>query len=119
MDIRGDLIFDGFGPVPGAPNSHDEHGLDLLSDVARDIPLAEVSDLNPGQVASPKDGGLDPAPQAVPSSVMDLNTGLTSEGAYDSGPLDSYLDAGSGPRAPEPIDPGWAPVMEFTASDVF
>ena len=25
-DIRRDLIFNGFGPVPGAPDSHDEHG---------------------------------------------------------------------------------------------
>ena len=33
-DIRGDLIFDGFGLVPGAPDSHDEDGLDLLSDNA-------------------------------------------------------------------------------------
>ena len=30
-DIHGDLIFDGFGPTPGAPNGHDEHDLDLLS----------------------------------------------------------------------------------------
>ena len=36
-DIRGDLIFDGFGPVPVAPDSHDEHDLDLLSDNARNI----------------------------------------------------------------------------------
>ena len=28
--IRGDLFFDGFRPMPGAPNGHDEHGLDLL-----------------------------------------------------------------------------------------
>ena len=69
-DIQGDLIFDGFGPASGAPNSHDEHGLDLLSDDAWDITPAEASDLNPGQVASPKDRGLDPAPQAVPSSAM-------------------------------------------------
>ena len=33
-DIRGDLIFDGFEPMPGAPDIHDEHGLDLLSDNA-------------------------------------------------------------------------------------
>ena len=33
-DIRGDLIFNGFGPAPGAPDSHDEHDLDLLSDNA-------------------------------------------------------------------------------------
>ena len=31
-DIRGDLIFDGFGHVSGAPNNHDEHDLDLRSD---------------------------------------------------------------------------------------
>ena len=30
-DIHGDLIFNGFDPMPGASDSHDEHGLDLLS----------------------------------------------------------------------------------------
>ena len=38
-DIRGDLIFNRFGPVPGAPGSHDEHGLDLLSDNVEMSPL--------------------------------------------------------------------------------
>ena len=47
-DIRGDLIFDGFGPAPGAPDSLDEHGLDLLSDSARDIIPEAAPDLNPG-----------------------------------------------------------------------
>ena len=28
-DIRGDLIFDGFEPMPGAPHSHDEHDITL------------------------------------------------------------------------------------------
>ena len=46
-DIRGDLIFDGFELVPGAPGSHAEHGLDLLSDNARDITPAVAPDLNP------------------------------------------------------------------------
>ena len=50
-DIRGDFIFNGFGPMPGAPDSHDEHGLDLLSDSAQDIILAAAPDLNPEQVA--------------------------------------------------------------------
>ena len=59
-DIRGDLIFDRFEPTPGAPDSHDEHGLDLLSDSARDIIPEAALDLNPGQVALPMDGGLDP-----------------------------------------------------------
>ena len=51
-DIRGDLIFDGFGPMPGVPNCHDEHGLDLLSDNTRDIAPAGAPDLNPGQIDS-------------------------------------------------------------------
>jgi len=38
-DIRGDLIFDGFGPVSKAPDNHDKHGLDLLPDDARDLNL--------------------------------------------------------------------------------
>ena len=47
-DIRGDLIFEEFGPSPGAPSSHDEHGLDLPSDDAWDITsLVKSSNLNP------------------------------------------------------------------------
>ena len=60
-DVRGVLIFDGFGPTPGAPNSHDEHGLDLLSDNIRDVAPAVAPDLNPGQIASSEDGWMDPA----------------------------------------------------------
>ena len=59
-DIRGDLIFDGFEPAPGTPDSHDEHGLNLLSDNARDVIPEAASDLHLGQVALPMDGGLDP-----------------------------------------------------------
>ena len=55
-DIRGDLIFEGFGPTPGASNSHGEHDLDLLSDSIRDIAPAAALDLNPGQIASSEDG---------------------------------------------------------------
>ena len=33
-DIHGDLIFDGFGPAPGASNNYNGHGLELLSDDA-------------------------------------------------------------------------------------
>ena len=31
-DTRGDLIFDGFEPLPSAPHGHDEHDLALPSD---------------------------------------------------------------------------------------
>ena len=44
-DIRGDLIFDGFGPVPGALDSHDGHGLDLLSNNAQNVIPAIAPDL--------------------------------------------------------------------------
>ena len=82
--IRGDLIFDGFGPVPGAPDSHDEHGLDLLSDNARDITPAVAPDLNPEQVVLPKDGGVDHAPRAAHSSAVEPNTCLTTTKKYTS-----------------------------------
>ena len=62
-DICGDLIFDGFGPMPGAPNGLDEH--DLLSDNARDTIPAVAPDLNPEQFALPKDGGVDPAQRSA------------------------------------------------------
>ena len=107
-DICGDLIFDGFGPVPGAPDSHDEHGLDLLSENARDVAAAGAPDLNLGQIASPKDGWMDPAPPATHSSAVQPNTGLPSKEAYDSGPPDSYPVVGSGPHTLELAEPGWA-----------
>ena len=118
-DIRGDLIFNGFEPVPGAPDSHDEHGLDLLSDSTRDIIPEAALDLNPGQVAVPRDGGLDPAPQAAHLSAGESNTGPTAVEACDPGPPDSYPAVGPGPLTLEPVEPGWAPVMEFTAADIF
>ena len=31
-DIRGDLIFDGFEPLPSVPHGHNEHDLALPSD---------------------------------------------------------------------------------------
>ena len=105
--------------MPGASDSHDGHGLDLLSDNARDITPVVAPNLNPEEAALHKDGGMDPAPQAVHSSAVEPNTGLTSGEACGSGPPYSYPVVGSGPRAPEPAEPSSAPVMEFTAADIF
>ena len=101
-DVRGDLIFDGFEPAPGAPDSHDEHGLDLLSNGARCIIPEAALDLNPGQVPLPMDGGLDPAPQAAHLSAVEPNVGLTSMETYNPGPPDSYPAVGPGPLTLEP-----------------
>ena len=118
-DTHGDLIFDGFEPAPGAPDSHDEHGLDLQSDNAWDIIPEAAPDLHPRQVVLPMDGGLDPAPQAAHSSVVEPNTCPTFVEACYPGLPDSYPAVGPGPLALEPAEPGWASVMEFTAADIF
>ena len=45
-DIRGDLIFDGFKPMSGVSDSHDEHDLDLPSDSVCEIAPAAAPTLN-------------------------------------------------------------------------
>ena len=67
----------------------------------------------------PKDGGVDPAPQAAYSSALEPNTGLTSVETCNPGPSDLYSVVGSDPHTLEPVEPGWAPVMEFTTADMF
>ena len=95
------------------------HGLDLLSDSARDIAPAGVPDLNQGKIAQPGDGWMDPAPEAAHPSAVEPNTDFTPKEACDTGPPDSYPGVGSSPRTPEPAESGWALVMEFTAADIF
>ena len=46
-NFRGDLIFDGFEPMSGAPHNHDEHDLALPSDCVREITPATTLALNP------------------------------------------------------------------------
>ena len=62
---------------------------------------------------------MDPTPEAAHSLAVEPNTDFTHKEACDAGPLDSYPAVGSNPRTPEPAESGWAPVMEFTAADIF
>ena len=64
-DIHGDLIFDGFGPAPGAPDSHDEHDITLPSESIREIASATTPAVNPEQIAPSESGGIDPAMEAA------------------------------------------------------
>ena len=64
-DSRGDLIFDGFEPMSGAPHSHDGHDLALSSDSVREIPPAATPAFNPEQIAPSEDGWMDPATEAA------------------------------------------------------
>ena len=59
-DIRGDLIFDGFEPVSGAPNSHDEHDLDLPSDSIRGIAPAAAREAIRSRLCHSRTGGWTP-----------------------------------------------------------
>ena len=60
-DIRGDLIFDGFGPLPCASHGRDEYDLALPSDSVQEIAPAAAPTLNSEPVAPSMDGWMDPA----------------------------------------------------------
>ena len=76
-DIRGDLIFDGFEPLPCAPRDHDEDDLALPSDSVQEIAPAASPTLNSEPVAPSADGWMDPATEASPSAAIEPNIDLT------------------------------------------
>ena len=64
-----------------------------------------------------EDEGLDAASRAAIPKAIEPNTSLVLCEACDSKVSDSFPDSGS--SAPLPIEPNWAPIMEFTAADIF
>ena len=62
---------------------------------------------------------MDPAKEAAPSTVIELNTDPTSYEAGIIGPSDPTPATGSKPRTTVPIESDLAPVMEFTSADIF
>ena len=70
-DIRGDLIFDGFEPMSGAPHNHDEHDVTLPSDNVWEIASATTPAFNPEQVTPSESGGMDPAMEAALSVAIE------------------------------------------------
>ena len=105
--------------MSGAPNSHDEHDLDLPSDNVWEIAPAAAPGINPKQIAPSEDGWMDPATEATHSSALELNTDPTSYEAGVIGPSNSSLATGSEPCRSVPIKSDWAPIMEFTSADIF
>ena len=87
-DIRGDLIFDGFEPMTGAPYSHDEHDLDLPSDGVREIAPTAAPALNPELIVPSEDGWMDPAKEAAHSSALGPNIDFISKDICVIGPSD-------------------------------
>ena len=87
-DIPGDLIFDGFEPMPDAPHSRDEQ-----EDSVRKIASVATPAINPEQIAPSKSGGIDPATEAALSAAIEPNTNLVLCKARDSKVPDSSPDS--------------------------
>ena len=60
---------------------------------------------------------MDPAVEAALSVAIEPDTNLVPCEARDSEVPDSSPD--SEPPMPPPIESDWAPIMEFTAADIF
>ena len=116
-DLRGDLIFDGFEPQPSAPHCHDGHDLALPPNSALEAAPASAPTLNSEPTAPIEDGWLDTALGAAISTVIEPNTSSILCEDRDSKEPDSSPD--SEPSVPLPIEPDRAPIMEFTAADIF
>ena len=115
-DIRGDLILDGFEPQPSVPHCHDGHDLALLSDSALEAAQVSAPTISSEPTMLVRDERLDASPGAAISTVIEPNTSLVLCKARDSKVPDSIPD--SEYTAPLPIEPDWAPIMEFTAADI-
>ena len=103
-DIRGDLIFDGFEPLPSAPHGHDEHDLALPSDSVQEIALATTPTLNSEPDVPSMDGWIDPATEAAFSAAIEPNIDLTLHESHDAKLPDSSPATDSEPPAPVPIE---------------
>ena len=115
-DIRGDLIFDGLKPQPSVPHCYDGHDLALPPDSTLEAAPESASTHSPEPIAQIEDGWLDTASGAATSTVVEPNTYLVPHKAHDSEVPDSSPDS---EPAPPPIESDWAPIMEFTATDIF
>ena len=116
-DIRGDLIFDGFEPLPSVPHRHNEHHLALPPNSALEAAPASASTLNSEPTAPIEDGLLDTASGATIPTAIESNTSPALCETRDSKEPDSSPD--SEPFAPLPIESDWVPIMEFTTADIF
>ena len=119
VDIRGDLIFNGFEPLPCASHGHDEYDLALPSDNVREITPAAAPTLNSEPVAPSMDGWIDPATEAVSSAAIEPNIDLTLHESRVAKLPDFSPATDSESPAPVPIESGWALIMEFTSTDIF
>ena len=116
-DIHGDLIFDGFEPQPSTPHCLDGYDIALPPNSALEAAYASVSTIDSEPTAPIEDQRLDAASGAAISEAIEPNSSPALRIARDSEEPDSSPN--SEPPAPLPIKSDWAPIMEFTAADIF
>ena len=105
--------------MSGAPHSHDEHDLALPPDGVREITPVATLALNPEHIMPSEDGWMDPATEAAHSVAIEPNIDFTSYETCVARHLDSSPATGLEPPASVPIKSDWAPIMEFTSTDIF
>ena len=64
-------------------------------------------------------GGMDPATEAALSVAIEPDTNFTPYESRVAKPLDSSPATDSEPPASVHIESEWAPIMEFTSTDIF
>ena len=95
------------------PYCHDGHDLALQPDSTLEAAHESAPIFNSEPATQIEDGWLDTASEAATSTAIEPNTDLVPHKARDSEVPDSE------PPAPPPIESDWAPIMEFTAADIF
>ena len=104
-------------PQPSAPHCHDGHDLALSSDSAQKAAQVSAPTLSTEPTTPIEDGWLDTASGATVSTAIEPNPSIILCAARDTKVPDSFPDSES--SAPLPIEPNWAPIMEFTTVDIF
>ena len=99
------------------PHCRDGYDLDLPPNSTPEAAPASAPTLSSEPTAPVEDGWLDTTLGAAVSMAIEPNTSLIPHEARDSKVSDSFPD--SDPPAPLPIKSDWAPIMEFTATDIF
>ena len=102
-DIRGDLIFNGFEPLPCASPGHDEYDLALPSYSVQEIAPAAAPTLDSEPVSPSVDGWIDPVTEAISSVVIEPIIDLTLHESRVAKLPDPSPAMDSEPPAPMPI----------------
>ena len=109
------MIIDGSKPQPSVPHCHDGHDLTLPPDSTLEAAHEFAPTHSPEPIAQIEDGWLDTASGAATSTAMEPNTDLVPYKARGPEAPDSLPDS----EPPAPVETDWAPILEFTSTNIF